>query len=230
MQRKDLARFAPLSGVLFLVLAVIAGALAGEPPDADESALEHLEYWKDKEGSQVGAAIVGAYAAGALVWFAASVRDAIARVEPGPSRLASISFGGAVLVAAGLTVNSSIQFATADSVDELSPDTVHALSILYTKFFFPMALGTALFLFAAGLAGLRHGAFDRRLAWLAILIAVPAITPAGPFVFIAMIIWSAIAGIVLYRKKDPVGSGAEPPQTTGPPIELPPGAGPPAPS
>jgi hypothetical protein len=59
---------------------------------------------------------------------------------------------------------------------------------------------------------------------------VLAITPVGLIAFIAMIVWSAIAGIVLYRKSDPVGSGAEPPQTTGPPIEIPPGAGPPSPA
>jgi hypothetical protein len=230
MQRKGIERFAPLTGVLFLVLAVIAGALAGEPPDADESALEHLDYWQDKEGAQIAAAIVGAYAAGALVWFAASVRDAIARVEPGPSRLASISFGGAVLLAAGITVNSAIQFATAKTADELSPDSVHALSVLYSHFFFPMALGTGLFLFAAGLAAIRHGAFDRRLAWIGIVIAVLAVTPAGFFAFLAMLVWSGITGIVLYRKKDPVGSGAAPPPTSGPSIEIPPGAGPPSPA
>lgn len=230
MQRKDLARFAPLSGVLFLVLAVIAGALAGEPPDADDSAAQHLDYWKDNEGRQIAAAIVWAYAAGAIVWFGASVRDAIARVEPGPSRLASISFAGSVLVAAGLTVNASIQFAAADTVDELSPQSIHALSILTSKFFFPMALGTALFLFAAALAALRHGAFDKRLAWIAVVIAVLAITPVGFLAFIALVAWSAIAGVVLYRKKDPVGAGAEPPSRPGPPIEIPPGAGPPAPS
>ncbi len=60
--------------------------------------------------------------------------------------------------------------------------------------------------------------------------AVLAVTPAASSRFLASLVWVAITGIVLYRKKDPVGSGAEPPLTSGPSIEIPPGAGPPAPS
>ena len=230
MERKGLERFAPLTGVLYFVLAIVAGAIAGEPPDADGTVAEHVEHWTDKDSAMIASAIVSAFAAAALVWFAASVRDAVARVEPGPSRLASISFAGGVLVAAGITVNASIQFAAAESAGESSASVTHTLSVLYVYFFFPMASGTLLFLLAAGVAAIRHGAFDKRLAWLAIAIAVLAVTPIGFFAFIAMTIWSAIAGVVLYRKKDPVGSGAEPPSTSGPSIEIPPGAGPPSPA
>jgi hypothetical protein len=227
VERKELGRFAPLAGVVFLVLAVIAGALGGEPPSVDDSAAEHMEYWTEDDGMKIASAIVGTFAAAALVWFAGSVREAIARVEPGASRLASISFAGAVLIAAGITVNSAIQFTLAEAGDELTPDSVHALSALYLDFFFPMAAGVLLFLLAAGAGALRHGAFDRRLAWIAIVIGVLAVTPVGFFAFLATLVWCAIAGIVLYRKKDPVGSGAAPPPPSGPTIEVPPGAGPP---
>ncbi|MDQ3933387.1 MAG: cupin domain-containing protein, partial [Actinomycetota bacterium] len=220
-------RFAPLAGVLFLVLAVVAGALSGEGPDLDEAAAEHVEFWTEDEGMKFAASIVAAYAAIALVWFAASVREAIARVEPGPARLASISFAGAVLIAAGITVSSAIQVTLAETSDDLSPESVQTLSVLFFDFFFPMAAGVFLFLLPAGLAALRHGAFDRRLAWIAIVIGVLAVTPAGFFAFLATLVWCAVAGIVLYRKKDPVGSGAAPPPSSGPTIEVPPGAGPP---
>ena len=204
-------RFAPLAGVLFLVLAVIAGALSGEGPDLDDAAAEHVEFWTDDEGMKFAGAIVATYAAIVLVWFAASVREAIARVEPGPARMASISFAGAVLIAVGITVNSALQITLAEASDELSPESVQTLSVLLFDFFFPMAAGVFLFLLAAGLAALRHGAFDRRLAWIAIVIAVLGVTPAGFFAFLAMLVWCAIAGVVLYRKKDPLGSGAAAP-------------------
>jgi hypothetical protein len=230
MQRTGIARFAPLTGVLFLVVAVIAFVVGGDPPDVDEPAARHQEYWVTNNTDQDVSAILGAYAAVLLVWFAGSVREAIARVEPGPSRLASISFAGAAIAATGLLANSAIQFAAAETAGRISADGTHTLSALWENFFFPMAGGMALFLFAAGLGALRHEAFDRVLAGLAVGIGVVCLTPAGFFGFIAALVWSAIAGIVLYRKKDPVGSGAEPPRTPGPPIEIPPGAGPPAPS
>jgi hypothetical protein len=230
VERKGLERFAPLAGVVFLVLAVISGVLAVEPPAVDDGAAEHVEYWTEDDGMKLAASIVATFAAAALVWFAGSVRETIASVEPGASRLGSISFAGAVLIAVGITVNSAIEFALADGADELTPDSVHALSTFYLGFFFPMAAGVFLFLLAAGMAALRYGAFDRRLAWIAVVIAVLAITPVGFFAFLATLVWVAIAGIVLYRKKDPVGSGAAPPPTSGPSIEVPPGTGPPPPA
>ena len=222
MQRKGIARFAPLTGVLFLVLAVVSFVLGGDPPDSEKAPPEVVEYWDD--GKQIASAIIATYAALALVWFAGSVRDAIARVEPGASRLASISFGGAVICAAGLCVNNAIQFATAETAGEISPEGTQALSALFENFYFPMAAGMALFLVAAGIAAVRHGAFDKRLGWIAIVIGVLAVTPAGFAGFIGSLVWIGIAGVVLYRKTDPVGSGAEPPAAGGPAIHVPPGA------
>ena len=224
MQRKGMARFAPLAGLLFLLLAVVSFALGGDPPDSEKPPPEVVEYWEDS-GKQIASAIIATYAALALVWFAGSVRDAIARVEPGTSRLASIAFGGAVICAAGLCVNNAIQFATAETAGELSPEGTQALSALFENFYFPMAAGMALFLLASGIAAVRHGAFDKRLGWIAVVIGVLAVTPAGFPAFIASLAWVGIAGVVLYRKTDPVGSGAEPPAAGGgPAIHIPPGA------
>jgi hypothetical protein len=208
-ERKGFARFAPLAGVLFLVLAIAAGALGGEgPPDADEAAAEHVEYWMDEDGRQVASAILGTFASVALVWFAGSVREAIARVERGGSRLASIAFGGAVLIAAGLTTNSALQLTAAETAGDVSPDATQTISALYFNFFFPLAAGTLLFLLACAVAAIRHGAFDRRLGWLAVAIAVFAVTPAGFYAFVAFVVWSGILAVLLYRRTDPVGSGA----------------------
>ncbi len=209
MERKGIARFAPLTGLVFLGLAIVAGVLGGDgPPSGDEPAAEHVEYWTDGEGRQFAAAILATFASIALVWFAGSVREAIARVERGGSRLASIAFGGAVLIAAGITTNSALQLAAVETAGDISPDATQAISVLYYNFFFPMAAGTVLFLVATAVATLRHGALDRRLGWLAAGIAVFAVTPLGFFAFVAFIVWSGIAAVVLYRRVDPVGSGA----------------------
>lgn len=208
-ERKGFARFAPLAGVLFLVLTVIALLLAGEgPPDLDEPAGDQVEYWLENEGRHFAAAMFATFASIALVWFAGSVRDAIARVERGGSRLASIAFGGAVLVAAGLTTSAALQAAAAETAARISPEATQTISALYDNFYFPMAAGTVLFLLACAVAAMRHGAFDRRLGWLAVAIAIFAVTPAGFYAFVAFTVWSGIAAVLLYRRTDPVGSGA----------------------
>jgi hypothetical protein len=229
-ERKGFERFAPLTGVLFFVLLIAAVVVGGEAPSYKEPQLEIVEFWKDDETSQIISAVLGAWAAFMLVWFGASVRDAIARKEPGPSRLASISFAGAVITAVGLLLFAGLSFTAADTAGKVSADVTQTLTALNEDLFFPVAVGTALFLTAAGIAAIRYGAFDRWLGWIALAIGLICITPIGFFGILAAIAWILIASIVLYRKKDPVGSGAEPPPSSGPSIEIPPGAGPPAPS
>ena len=211
MERKGIERFAPLTGVLFLVLAIASFVCGGEPPDTDDSAAEHVKFYKDNDTEQIVSALLATYAGVFLVWFAASVREAVARVESGAGRLAAISYGGAVIAAGGLFVNNAIQFAAAESAGDVSPGVTETLSVFYSDFFFPMAAGLGLFLVAAGIAAVRHGAFDKRLGWLAVVIGVVCVTPAGFFGFLASLVWIAIAGVVLYRQTDPVGSGAAPP-------------------
>ena len=164
------------------------------------------------------------------MWFAASLREVIARAEAGRGRLASISFAGAVIVAAGIAVSGAIQFAAADRVKDVSPGVTQTIHVIYEDFWFPFAVGFGLFALAAGLAAVRHGAFDKRLGWIAVVLGVLCISPLGLFGFLGTVVWIGIAGVVLYRKTDPVGSGAEPPASTGPSIEVPPGAGPPSPA
>jgi hypothetical protein len=230
MERKGIERFAPLTGVLFFVVVIASVVVGGEPPDYDKPALELVDFYKDDETAQIISAVLGAYAAALLVWFGASVRDAIARVEPGPSRLASISFGGAVIAATGLLLFAGLQFTLAESAGDISADATQALAVLNENLFFPLAIGIALFVLAAGLAAVRHNAFDRWLGWIGLAIGIICMTPLGFIGVLAALVWIPLAAVVLYRKKDPVGSGAAPPPTTGPSIEVPPGAGPPPPA
>ena len=204
MERRGIARFVPLMGLLFLVLAVVSFALSGDGPDADESTQKHVEFWSDEEGKQIASALIACYAALVFVWFASRVRQLIARTEPQGGALASLSFAGTVIFATGLLVNNAIQFAAAESAGDASPQVTETLSVLYGDFFFPMAVGMSLFLIASGAAAVRYGAFNRFLGWAAIVIGVLAITPAG---FIGSMIWTGIAGIVLFLGQDRADSG-----------------------
>lgn len=216
MERKGLARFAPLTGLLFLALAAVSLILGGEPPEVDEPALEQVEFWKDGEGEQIASAIIACYAAAALLWFGGSVRESIARVETEESRLASIAFGGLIVAVTGLLINNVVQFAAAETAEDVSADTTQTLSVLYSDFFFPLAIGLGVFLLASGIAAVRHGAFDRRLGWMAIVIGIVAMSPLGFFGFLAALVWIGIASVVLYRKKDPAAVGGAPPPPSGP--------------
>jgi hypothetical protein len=208
MQSKGMARFAPLAGVLFLLLAIATALTSGDPPDADAPTNEIAEWWKDNDTKNAISAVLGVYAAGVLVWFAGALREAIARAEGPGSRLASVAFGGSVIVATGLAVNSALQVTAAESAGDVPPEVTQAIHAIYDGMYFPLGLGFGLLLLASGVAAIRHGAFDRWLGWIAVVLGVLCFTPLGFIGFLGGIAWVAIAGIVLYRKKDPVGSGA----------------------
>ncbi|HEX8065949.1 MAG TPA: hypothetical protein VF520_05435 [Thermoleophilaceae bacterium] len=200
MRSGSLARYAPLAGVLFVVLLVVTIVVGGEGPDADDSTAKAVEFWSDNDSEQIAAAIVGAYAALALLWFAGALRGAIGRVEQEGGRLASLTFGGAVVLASAALVDSAIQFAAADTVGDVPPGVTQTLSVLYADFFFPFAIGLATFLLAAGVASLRFGVLPGWLGWAAILIGVVALTPIGFVAFLGALIWVLIASILLYRQ------------------------------
>ena len=193
-------RFAPLTGVLFLLFAIAAFSIEGDPPAGDASLAEVVDFWSDNDSENVAAAILGAYAAVLFLWFAGCVRANIACAERPGGRLASTAMAGAAVFAAGILVNQALQVIAADTVGDVAPEVTQTLNALYDGMYFPLAGGLAVFLLASGLGAVRHAAFDPWLGWIAIAIGVICLTPAGVIGFLAGLGWVGLAGVVLYRK------------------------------
>jgi hypothetical protein len=208
-------RWPPLTGVVFVVLIVLAFLIGGDTPDFDDSGEEVISFYTDNEGSQFVSAILGAYAALFLVFFASVLRGELRRGEEGPGVLSTISFAGALLLAVGGLAFAGFTFTLADLADE-SPDpgAMQALNALNSEFFFPVAVGIAAFLIGAGIATLRGGGLSRWLGWVAIVIGVLAVTPIGFFAFLAALAWVLVVSIMLAR--EPAGPAAAPPPPPSP--------------
>ncbi len=69
--------------------------------------------------------------------------------------------------------------ALADTADEIRPSAVEALSALWSNDFLPFAMGLQVFLLATGLSIVRHGVLPKWIGWIAIVLAVVAVTPIG---------------------------------------------------
>ena len=205
MKTNRFERFAPLTGVLFFIVAVVAILIEGEPPAGDEELAEVIEFWTENDTENVVSAILAAYATVLFLWFAGCVRANIACVERPGSRLASTAMAGAAVFAAGVLLNSGLQVIAADTVGDVSPEVTQTLSALYDGMYFPLAGGLATFLLASGLGAVRHGAFDPWLGRIAIGLGVLCLTPAGIVGFMGGLVWVGLAGAVLFRK------AAEPP-------------------
>ncbi len=187
----------PLTGLLFVVLAVVGSLIGGEPKDAGNPAQEIVDHYVDNKGSIIfGAALVG-LACVALVFFASYLRTVLRRAEGEGGMLSPLILVGAAMMAVGLAIDVTILFAIAEAADDIEPASVQALQALWDNDFMPIAMGMVVFILSSGIAIVRYGTLPKWLGWVAILLAVVGITPAGFIAFLAGGLWIAIVSVML---------------------------------
>ena len=204
-------RFAPLAGVVFVLLIVLAVIIGGETPDNDDSQQSIVTFWKDHDTEQIWTSVIVAWSLFFFVWFAASLRAVLRRAEGGVGRLSAVSYGGALISATGFLLLASFNFAAADAVDDVPPEVTHTLTILNNEVFFPIAIGFGLFFVATGLLAVRTSVLPAWAAWLTIVLGIACMTPIGFFALLVGLIWILVISIVLYRRE---GAAAAPPAAT----------------
>jgi hypothetical protein len=186
----------PLNGILFVVLAIVAFLVGGETPATDDTAREIVDFYLDNDDSQAIAAAVLALGCVALIFFLGSLRRVL-RAEAGDEGgLSTVALLGGVVMAVGASIFAGISFTLGDAADELPPAAILTLNALNSDMFFTVAVGTAVFNLALGLAVLRHGGLPRSLGWLALVIGIAGLTPLGFFAFLAtgiVIVWASVA-------------------------------------
>jgi hypothetical protein len=87
------------------------------------------------------------------------------------------------------------------------------LSALQADFFFPLAIGFSVFLLASGLAMVRGLMLPSWPGWVALVLGVLAVTPAGFFAALAALAFILAMSIMLFMRGAPNMPG---PRTTGP--------------
>jgi len=195
---KDKSWLAPLTGVAFFVLAILAFVISGEPPDATkDSAQEIVDFYVDNQGRQIAGAILATIAGTLFVFFGGCLRRVLRDAEGDGGILSAVAFAGMIIFALGLALDGTITFALADTADDIDPTAVQALMALYNYDFLPFAMGIQIFLFATGISVVRHGALPKWIGWIAILIAVIAVTPIGFAAFIGAGILVLIMSVML---------------------------------
>jgi hypothetical protein len=199
---RGLERFAPLAGVLFLVLVIVAVIVGGESPSADDSLQTILDYFKGDRDSALAASIILGSATVPFLWFAGVLRSVLAAAEGPPARLANTALSGAIVIAVGVLLLAGFTFTAADTVNDVPPQTTQTLSALQADFYFPVLFGTAVFMLASGLAIVRSVALPAWLGWVALVLGVAALTfsPASFFATILMIVWTAVVGVMLFQR------------------------------
>jgi hypothetical protein len=200
----------PLTGILFVALAVLAFIISGDTPGTGDSPQEILDFYKDNDSEQIWASAVLAWGAVSFLFFLGVLWTMLRGAEDGPARLSAVAFGGGVILAIGMLSFASFTFALGDFADDLSPDAAQALHALNSDFFFPLAAGLGTLMISTGLICIRSRALPAWLAWIALVIGIAAITPIGFFAFLAFLLWTLIVSVLLWRT-----SAASAPPTAG---------------
>ena len=212
----SMSRFAPLAGVVFVVLYVIANIVGmSDSPDFAGTPQEITEYYTDKKDEILIGGFIGVISVPFFIWFAGALRSAIARVEGGTTRLASTAFGASIAaVAAGVaglmvTAMGALRF---DEQDAISPEVATVYyDIGQILGFAAVPALLAAGLFATALASLRYKAIlPAWLAYLTIVLGIIDVIPPISWLGTLLgILWVLVVSILLYRQ----GATAEPTAT-----------------
>lgn len=197
-----LARYAPLTGVVFAVLTFIAFFSGGETPDANASPLKVLTYYAAHRSKIETSSVLFAFAFLFVVFWAGALAGFLHR-SGGSHALAYLVVAGGVLMAVGATTLAGIEYGLAHNLHELGPQTAQSLNVLSNQLFLPLVVGGCVFGVASGLAIIGGADLPNWLGWIAILLGVvAAIPPIGFFALLVLLVWSLVVSILIYLRSD----------------------------
>jgi hypothetical protein len=204
-----LARFSPLSGLIFVVLFGIGSGLWGfDQPTRDAGAAEILSFYDETSTRILIGGTISVVACFFLVWFGAVLREHLVALDGSErSGLPSMAFGGAILtVAVGLgaeTINLLGAMRAEDG--KLTAESAQIYFDLSIAFGYTSA-GVAMAAFAAPIAmiALRtRRQLLQSLAWLAVALALAMLIPEVSLVqvlYAALLVLLATLSIRMYRE------------------------------
>ncbi len=195
-----LGRLAPLTGVLFAVVIVVAAVTGGETPDASASAAKVIAYYQTHSSKIETSDILLAIAFLVAVFFAGSLRSYMRRAPKAEGAAAVVLVGGAIM-AAGAALGAGVEFGLAHNISHLSPAAAQAVNVVSNEVFLPLLAGVCVFSLASGVAILRGAALPKWLGWVAIVMGIAALIPPAFFpMLVVLVIWSVVVSILMYRR------------------------------
>jgi hypothetical protein len=191
-------RLLPLTVVLFAGLLVATLVLGWHAPGASAEGAQVISYYRAHSSKQMAADVLGTFSAAFLLFFASTLRT---HFRPAAEGLASLGFGGGVLMAGGGATLLAVRVSLADVPSKLDPSSAQALNILANDLLLPLAVGTSAFMIGNGLAIARTGTLPRWLGWVGFVLGISALTPTEIFPLFAIVVWTVIVGVLLYARR-----------------------------
>ena len=207
MNARTFARIAPLSGLLSVVLLVIAVFVLESANVGDDATAEEIrQYFEDETAAIFIGTTIFWLGLAALMWFLGYLRDRYVRAEGGTAQVSSLAFasgiGMVLLIFAGTAPLLSGAILADESDRTFSAATAETLYSIGDGFFTAAEFSWLVFMVATAVLILRRRFLPTWIAWLSIAMAIVlAVPPIGwAAVIFGTPIWVLIVSLTLYLR------------------------------
>jgi hypothetical protein len=182
-------RLAPLCGVLFVGLALASAVLnASDQDPAKKTAAQVAGHYRDHAAQTQAAGYLAGLAAVALLFFAAWMRELLARARH--DLWASVAQGALIALAGAAAISGTLDVTVGLFADDLSPAALSAVHTIAYDFFMPLTLAMGAFLLAAGIGIARGAPLPRWTGRVGCVLGLICLVPTfGFFGFVAGMLW-----------------------------------------
>lgn len=203
-----LSRFAPFTGIAFVILAVIGIVSSNTSPKASASGAHVIAFYTAHKSGQEASDILLAFGFIFFLFFIGSLYGLLRRT-PAAQTLAALGLAGVVLFVVGVAVFGGIDYSLANASHTLSPGAAQALNVLDNQLFLPLFMGAVVFGVATGLAVVRSGLLPAWLGWALLVFAIATGTPAFFVGLIGLLIWTLVTSVLIYQRSTPSAAGGQ---------------------
>lgn len=215
MNLARLERFAPLTGIVAVVLWVVGTIITGNEISEKDTGLEVLAVFREDSNTILTGGIIFVFGVVFFIWFLGSLRARMLLAEGSLGRLTAIAYGSGMLAALCVLFQVAPLVQGALDEDDLGPGAAKSLQSISLAFFGGTEFTLIPMFVAVGLLTLRTRVFPMWLGWVSLVIAlVLAIIPIGWVGVVFLFpLWTIATSVVLFIK--PLPPPGPPPHTVG---------------
>ena len=193
------SRIGSLAGVAFALAGLAAFGVSQAGPGAGSPGQPVIDFYVAHRSAALTSDYLWGIAFACFLTFAATLRSRL-RDSDEDDTIATLSLVAAGVTTAGATLYFGFDAALAATPGTLAPSAAQALNVLALKMFMPLAVGGLTFGLATAAAIVRSQELPNWLGWTAALVGLACVSPLGVFAIVLLLLWSAVAGVVLLRR------------------------------
>ena len=205
--RTGLVRWAPLGGVVFVVLFVIGTILLfSGAPSGDDPPAKYVAWFSDsghRDRINVGWILIG-LGVFFLFWFIAALRRVVSSIDADGFLTSVVTLGGTIYAALALTavaLNQAIRTMSDDTFQHrVFPELIHAADDAGWVIHASGAVGMAAMIIASGLAFMSRGVWPRWAGWLSVAVGILSLGSIAFFPQFLWLLWVLIVSLLLFLR------------------------------